>query len=145
MLGDRRSIRFCEGPYPSSWMQAIEHAQQYSYPEEYVGQWHTGCDLNRWDRRDYGAPFYAAAAGTVASIARVNNDSDVWIVLAHARGYDTRYGHAKDYAVRLGEEVDARSAAGLDRGCGRDDGSASAFRHVQEGVFKVNARTLGWP
>jgi len=98
--------RYFPGAYPASeWMEAISHGQQYTYPEAYVGQWHTGCDLNRIDRRDYGAPFYAAAAGTVASIAKVNNESDIWIVLAHARGVDTRYGHAKDHAVRLGEEV----------------------------------------
>ena len=87
---------FEPGAYSSAWVLGIEHGQRYEFPPAFKGQLHTGVDLNRWDRQDLGAPVYAVADGIIRNVSDGDGGStDIWVVIAHADGIDSRYGHLR--------------------------------------------------
>ncbi len=63
-------------------------------------EWHSGVDI----AADFGAPVYAAAAGTVEA-AGWNGGYGRYIRLNHGNGYSTAYGHMSGLAVSAGQRV----------------------------------------
>lgn len=63
-------------------------------------EWHTGVDI----AVDFGAPVYAAAAGTVEQ-SGWNGGYGRYIRLNHGNGYETAYGHMSGLAVSAGQQV----------------------------------------
>ncbi len=62
--------------------------------------WHPGIDI----ALDFGAPVYAAAAGTVEQ-AGWNGGYGRYVRLNHGNGYATAYGHMSGLAVAAGQHV----------------------------------------
>lgn len=64
------------------------------------GEFHPGIDL----AAPYGTPIYATGTGTV-TYAGWKNGYGNFVVIEHANGYVTRYGHASRILVSVGDRV----------------------------------------
>lgn len=78
---------------------------------------HNGLDISA----DRGRPVYATADGTVESAGR-NGDYGNLIVLQHAFGIVTKYGHLSKFAVARGQRVRRGDLIGLVGATGRATG-----------------------
>jgi len=61
---------------------------------------HTGLDIVA----PMGTPIYAPAKGLVKAIGR-DKRLGKYVILSHAKGIETRYGHVKGLFVRAGQKV----------------------------------------
>jgi len=65
--------------------------------------YHTGIDIDGFGR--YGAPVAAAAAGTVVLVANLDWGYGIHVIIRHADGSETLYGHLSDVYVSQGQAV----------------------------------------
>jgi murein DD-endopeptidase MepM/ murein hydrolase activator NlpD len=79
---------------------------------------HQGIDIST----DRGQPVYATADGTVASAERVGEYGNL-IVLRHAFGLSTRYGHLSRFNVGVGQTIQRGDIIGYVGSTGRSTGS----------------------
>lgn len=81
---------------------------------------HTGIDY----RANTGTPIAAAAAGVVsiASESGWNGGYGKTVLISHANGMTTRYGHMNDVQVRSGQKVSQGQLIGLSGNSGRSTG-----------------------
>lgn len=82
-----------------------------------AGAFHAGLDF----KGPYGAPIYAAAAGTV-SFAGVRQGYGNCIEIDHGNGLMTRYAHMSAFRAQLGQSVAAGDAIGAIGSTGRSTG-----------------------
>jgi murein DD-endopeptidase MepM/ murein hydrolase activator NlpD len=79
---------------------------------------HEGIDIST----DRGQPVYATADGVVASAARAGEYGNL-IVLSHAFGLSTRYGHLSRFNVGVGQAIRRGDVIGYVGSTGRSTGS----------------------
>ena len=89
---------------------------------------HSGIDL----ATEKGQPVYATADGTVES-AMYTGDYGKLIVLKHAFGLSTRYGHLSGFAVQQGESVKRGDVIGYVGSTGRSTGAHVHYEILANG------------
>jgi murein DD-endopeptidase MepM/ murein hydrolase activator NlpD len=90
--------------------------------------YHQGIDI----ATDKGNPIYATADGTVESAARAADYGNL-IVLTHAFGLSTRYGHLSAFNVTPGQRVKRGDVIGFVGSTGRSTGSHLHYEILANG------------
>ena len=95
---------------PPGWVVSLYHGHEYgprhNVPPNFIGQVHTGVDLNRADNRDEGLPVYAVADGVVHYAGKAPGSWGNLLVLRHADAALSRYAHLKHMtAFSKGQQV----------------------------------------
>ena len=78
---------------------------------------HTGLDLASADTR-----IFAAGAGVVAAVGHGNSGYGDYIVISHAGGYSTLYGHLSVTGVGVGDQVAQGQQIGIEGSTGMSTG-----------------------
>jgi murein DD-endopeptidase MepM/ murein hydrolase activator NlpD len=89
---------------------------------------HQGIDIST----DRGNPVYATADGTVASAGRAGEYGNL-IVLNHAFGLSTRYGHLSRFNVGVGQQIKRGDVIGFVGSTGRSTGSHLHYEILANG------------
>ena len=84
-----------------------------SYPH-----FHTGIDLVE----PFGSPVVAADDGVVALVGSTTTGYGNYVVIAHAGGFDTLYGHLSTALVKVGQPVTQGQVVGLEGSSGSSTG-----------------------
>jgi murein DD-endopeptidase MepM/ murein hydrolase activator NlpD len=84
-----------------------------SYPH-----FHTGIDLVE----PFGSPVFAADDGVVALVGSSSSGYGTYVVIAHAGGFDTLYGHLSATLVKAGQRVTQGTPVGLEGSTGNSTG-----------------------
>ena len=79
---------------------------------------HTGIDLVE----PFGSPVFAADDGIVAVVGSSGSGYGNYVVIAHAGGFDTLYGHLSSILVRAGQRVTQGTPVGLEGSTGNSTG-----------------------
>ena len=79
---------------------------------------HTGIDLVE----RFGSPVFAADDGIVAVVGSSGSGYGNYVVIAHAGGFDTLYGHLSSILVRAGQRVTQGTPVGLEGSTGNSTG-----------------------
>jgi murein DD-endopeptidase MepM/ murein hydrolase activator NlpD len=98
-----------------------------SYPH-----FHTGIDLVE----PFGSPVFAADDGVVALVGTSSSGYGNYVVLAHAGGFDTLYGHLSTALVKVGQVVSQGTPVGLEGSTGNSTGPHLHFE------LRVNQRPV---
>ena len=93
---------------------------------------HTGIDLVE----PFGSPVYAADDGVVALVGSSSSGYGNFVVIAHAGGLDTLYGHLSTALVKLGDRVTQGQPVGLE---GSSGNSTGAHLHFE---LRINQRPV---
>jgi murein DD-endopeptidase MepM/ murein hydrolase activator NlpD len=89
-----------------------------SYPH-----FHTGIDMVA----PFGSPVFAADDGIVALVGSSSSGYGNYVVIAHAGGLDTLYGHLSTALVKVGQSVTQGTAVGLEGSSGNSTGAHLHF------------------
>jgi murein DD-endopeptidase MepM/ murein hydrolase activator NlpD len=84
---------------------------------------HTGIDLVE----PFGAPIYAADDGIVALVGSSSGGYGNYVVIAHAGGLNTLYGHLSTALVAVGQAVTQGTVVGLEGSTGNSTGAHLHF------------------
>ena len=84
-----------------------------SYPH-----FHTGIDLVE----PFGSPVFAADDGVVAAVGNNGSGYGIFVVIVHAGGLDTLYGHLSTALVKVGQTVSQGTPVGLEGSTGNSTG-----------------------
>jgi len=98
-----------------------------SYPH-----FHTGIDLVA----PFGSPVFAADDGVVALVGATSTGYGNYVVIAHAGGFDTLYGHLSTALVSVGQVVTQGTPVGLEGSTGNSTGPHLHFE------LRVNQRPV---
>ena len=79
---------------------------------------HTGIDMVA----PFGSPVYAADDGVVALVGSSSSGYGNYVVIAHAGGFDTLYGHLSSILVKSGQRVTQGTPVGLEGSTGNSTG-----------------------
>jgi murein DD-endopeptidase MepM/ murein hydrolase activator NlpD len=79
---------------------------------------HTGIDLVE----PFGSPIFAADDGVVALVGSSSSGYGNYVVIAHAGGLDTLYGHLSTALVKVGQVVTQGTPVGLEGSSGNSTG-----------------------
>ncbi len=79
---------------------------------------HTGIDMVE----PFGSPVYAADDGVVALVGSSGSGYGNYVVIAHAGGFDTLYGHLSTALVKPGQQVTQGTPVGLEGSTGNSTG-----------------------
>jgi murein DD-endopeptidase MepM/ murein hydrolase activator NlpD len=79
---------------------------------------HTGIDLVE----PFGAPVYAADDGVVALVGSSSSGYGNYVVIAHAGGLNTLYGHLSTALVKVGQALTQGTVVGLEGSTGNSTG-----------------------
>ena len=93
---------------------------------------HTGIDLVE----PFGSPVFAADDGVVALVGSSSSGYGNYVVIAHAGGLDTLYGHLSTALVKVGQVVNQGTAVGLEGSTGNSTGAHLHFE------LRVNQRPV---
>ena len=93
--------------------------------------WHTGVDIAGPD----GAPVYASAAGILQAYPGSSGGYGNYIILLHAGGYTTLYGHLASIAVASGRTVQQGQVIGYEGSTGNSTGPHLHFEIRQNGNY----------
>jgi murein DD-endopeptidase MepM/ murein hydrolase activator NlpD len=91
---------------------------------------HTGLDIVA----HLGTPIYAPAKGIVAAVGR-DKRLGKYVILSHANGIETRYGHVKGIFVREGQKVKKGSKIACVGMTGRTTGSHLHYEVLVNGKY----------
>jgi murein DD-endopeptidase MepM/ murein hydrolase activator NlpD len=89
-----------------------------SYPH-----FHTGIDMVA----PFGSPVFAADDGIVALVGSSSSGYGNYVVIAHAGGLDTLYGHLSTALVKVGQTVTQGTPVGLEGSSGNSTGAHLHF------------------
>jgi murein DD-endopeptidase MepM/ murein hydrolase activator NlpD len=84
---------------------------------------HTGIDLVE----PFGSPVYAADDGIVALVGSSSSGYGNYVVIAHAGGLDTLYGHLSTALVKVGQALSQGTVVGLEGSTGNSTGAHLHF------------------
>ena len=84
---------------------------------------HTGIDLVE----PFGSPVMAADDGVVALVGNTSTGYGIYVVIAHAGGFDTLYGHLSTALVKVGQTVTQGTVVGLEGSTGSSTGAHLHF------------------
>jgi murein DD-endopeptidase MepM/ murein hydrolase activator NlpD len=93
---------------------------------------HTGIDMVE----PFGSPVYAADDGVVALVGSSGSGYGNYVVIAHAGGLDTLYGHLSTALVKVGQSVSQSQPIGLE---GSSGNSTGAHLHFE---LRINQRPI---
>ena len=93
---------------------------------------HTGIDLVE----PFGSPVYAADDGVIALVGKTTSGYGNYVVIAHAGGFDTLYGHLSTALVQVGQVVTQGTVVGLEGSSGSSTGPHLHFE------LRVNQRPV---
>ena len=79
---------------------------------------HTGIDMVE----PFGSPVYAADDGVVALVGKTTTGYGIYVVIAHAGGFNTLYGHLSTELVQVGQVVTQGTVVGLEGSSGSSTG-----------------------
>ena len=79
---------------------------------------HTGIDLVE----PFGSPIFAADDGVVVLVGSTSSGYGHYVVIAHAGGFDTLYGHLSSILVKQGQHVTQGTPVGLEGSTGNSTG-----------------------
>ncbi|HEY3084506.1 MAG TPA: peptidoglycan DD-metalloendopeptidase family protein [Candidatus Dormibacteraeota bacterium] len=79
---------------------------------------HTGIDMVE----PFGSPVFAADDGVVALVGTSSSGYGNYVVIAHAGGFDTLYGHLSSILVKAGQRVTQGTPVGLEGSTGNSTG-----------------------
>lgn len=79
---------------------------------------HTGIDMVE----PFGSPVYAADDGVVALVGKTTTGYGIYVVIAHAGGFNTLYGHLSTALVQVGQVVTQGAVVGLEGSSGSSTG-----------------------
>jgi len=82
------------------------------------GHFHTGIDIVE----PFGSPILAADDGVVALVGSSSSGYGRYVVIAHAGGLDTLYGHLSTTLVKVGQVVSQGTVVGLEGSTGNSTG-----------------------
>jgi len=88
-------------PAPPAWVRPVSGVESSPFGWRW-GEFHSGVDL----AAPYGTPIYAAGAGVVQRAGPAEGYGNL-IVIRHADGSETWYGHEEAVLVTVGEKVAA--------------------------------------
>lgn len=91
---------------------------------------HTGLDIVA----PLGTPIYAPAKGIVAAVGR-DKRLGKYVILSHANGIETRYGHVKGIFVREGQKVKKGKKIACVGVTGRTTGSHLHYEIMVDGKY----------
>jgi murein DD-endopeptidase MepM/ murein hydrolase activator NlpD len=97
----------------------------YWFEPPYGGypHFHTGLDMVE----PFGSPVYAADDGIVALVGSSSSGYGNYVVIAHAGGFDTLYGHLSTALVKPGQTVTQGTVVGLEGSTGNSTGAHLHF------------------
>lgn len=103
------------------------------------GTTHNGIDL----AAPYGAPIYAAGDGVVIEAGSASGFGN-WVVIQHANGDVTIYGHMRRYLVEEGERVQAGQLIALVASEGQSTGPHLHFEVRENGMDGTPIDPIEW-
>ena len=103
------------------------------------GTFHYGIDL----AASYGAPIYAAGDGVVIKAGPASGFGK-WVVIEHADGYVTVYGHMEKFLVTVGERVQAGQLIALVGAEGESTGPHLHFEVHANGLDGRRVDPIPW-
>ncbi|HKW60392.1 MAG TPA: peptidoglycan DD-metalloendopeptidase family protein [Candidatus Dormibacteraeota bacterium] len=93
---------------------------------------HTGIDMVE----PFGSPVFAADDGVVALVGSSSSGYGIYVVVAHAGGFDTLYGHLSTALVKVGQQVTQGTPVGLEGSTGNSTGPHLHFE------LRINQRPV---
>lgn len=93
---------------------------------------HTGIDMVE----PFGSPVFAADDGIVALVGSSTSGYGTYVVIAHAGGFDTLYGHLSAALVKPGQQVTQGTPVGLEGSTGSSTGPHLHFE------LRINGRPV---
>jgi len=107
-------------PEPTSQISQGFGPTTFWFEPPYAGypHFHTGIDLVA----PFGSPVYAADDGLVALVGSSSSGYGNYVVIAHAGGFDTLYGHLSTALVKVGQKVTQGTVVGLEGSTGNSTG-----------------------
>ena len=93
---------------------------------------HTGLDLVE----PFGSPVFAADDGVVALVGSMTSGYGTYVVIAHAGGFQTLYGHLSTAVVKVGQSVTQGTVVGLEGSSGSSTGPHLHFE------LRINQRPV---
>ena len=107
-------------PEPTSRISQGFGPTSFWFEPPYAGypHFHTGIDLVA----PFGSPVYAADDGMVALVGSSSSGYGNYVVIAHAGGFDTLYGHLSTALVKVGQTVTQGTVVGLEGSTGNSTG-----------------------
>ena len=112
-------------PEPQSQISQPFGPSTFWFEPPYGGypHFHTGIDLVA----PFGTPVYAADDGIVALVGNTSSGYGNYVVIAHAGGLDTLYGHLSTSLVKVGQAVAQGTVVGLEGSTGNSTGAHLHF------------------
>jgi murein DD-endopeptidase MepM/ murein hydrolase activator NlpD len=112
-------------PEPQSQISQPFGPSTFWFEPPYGGypHFHTGIDLVE----PFGSPVYAADDGIVALVGSSSSGYGNYVVIAHAGGLDTLYGHLSTALVNVGQTVMQGTVVGLEGSTGNSTGAHLHF------------------
>ena len=112
-------------PEPQAQISQPFGPSTFWFEPPYAGypHFHTGIDLVE----PFGSPVYAADDGIVALVGNSSGGYGNYIVVAHAGGFDTLYGHLSTALVQVGQTVTQGTVIGLEGSTGNSTGAHLHF------------------
>jgi len=107
-------------PEPTSQISQGFGPTTFWFEPPYAGypHFHTGIDLVA----PFGSPVFAADDGLVALVGSSSSGYGNYVVIAHAGGFDTLYGHLSTALVKVGQKVTQGTVVGLEGSTGNSTG-----------------------
>ncbi|MEM9647141.1 MAG: M23 family metallopeptidase [Bacteroidota bacterium] len=100
-----------------------------THPIHKTPKGHLGIDL----AAERGTPLYCTAAGTVAHIGDDPKGHGLHIIVSHAHGFSTLYGHLETVAVSLGEQLPPHEFIGTVGSSGLSTGPHLHYETIKNG------------
>lgn len=101
------------------------------------GKFHEGDDI----ALPMNSPINAVSSGTVIKVANDPKGYGNYVDIDHGNGYVTRYAHANDFNVKVGDKINEGQTIGRVGSTGRSTGAHLHFETIKDGK-KVNPRNL---
>jgi len=107
-------------PEPSAQISQSFGPSTYWFEPPYGNypHFHTGIDMVE----PFGSPVFAADDGVVALVGSSSSGYGNYVVVAHAGGFDTLYGHLSTALVKVGQSITQGTAVGLEGSTGNSTG-----------------------
>jgi murein DD-endopeptidase MepM/ murein hydrolase activator NlpD len=112
-------------PEPSAQISQPFGPSTYWFEPPYgsYAHFHTGIDMVE----PFGSPVFAADDGIVALVGSSSSGYGNYVVIAHAGGLDTLYGHLSTALVKVGQSVTQGTPVGLEGSSGNSTGAHLHF------------------
>lgn len=122
------SVPSCVPLYKESFVLSSPYGERF-HPVHRLNRHHYGVDL----AATTGTPIYCTAAGTVTHIGNDPQGYGLHVIVTHAHGFVTLYGHMDQVAVSLGEKVPPHEYIGMVGNSGLSTGPHLHYETIKDG------------